>query len=83
MGCCEYIRSNTRPTMRNFLIISLSILQLVAILLLFFFLIFLVLALGSSHNVPDKTYRALGMRCIGAVVVILICRFVLYRMRKK
>jgi hypothetical protein len=69
--------------MRNFLIMSLSILQLAAVLLFFYFLFILVLALGSSHNVPDKTYMVLGMRCIGAIVVVLVCRFVLYRMKKK
>jgi hypothetical protein len=62
---------------------SLSILQLVVVLLFFYSLFILALAFGSSHNVPDKTYTVLGMRCIGAVLVILVCRFVLYRMKKK
>ena len=69
--------------MNNFWRIALNLLQLVAFLLFVFSLISLGLFHATGHNVPHDTNVYYGLGCVGSLLVVLLCRLVLWMMNRK
>lgn len=67
--------------MGKFLRRAIPILMIAAFLFFCFNFFFLALAFGSSHNVPNETYMTFSWRCLGALLVLLLCWLGLNKMK--